>query len=163
MTYTYNYGTSSSSFKYTLKSVLHRHFIASELIFQALQLVVSSYVTKIQNLWPETAWGERLHRQFPWGLMCFQSGDHLFPCLMSSVINKCMALISLRVAGALELALSCGDGGSMPEFFWRWWSGHGEVAFEQMLSSLSAGWGLLLSSKSIKLLLSELSSAGAGA
>lgn len=91
--------------------------------------------------------------------MCFQSGDHLFRCLMSSVINKCMALISLRVAGALELVWSCGDGGSMPEFFWRWWSGRGEVAFEQMLS-LSAGWGLhdsLLSSKSIKLLLTELS------
>jgi len=48
-----------------------------------------------------------------------------------------MALISLRVAGALELVWSCGDGGSMPEFFWR--SGRGEVAFEQMLSLLSAG------------------------
>lgn len=134
--------------------------------FKALQLAVSSYVKKIQNLWPETAWGERLHRQFPRGLMCFQSGDHLFPCLMSSVINKCMALISLRVAGALELVWNCGDGGSMPEFFWRWWSGHGEVAFEQMLSSLSVGWGFhvaLLSSKSIKLLLTEFSLAGVGA
>lgn len=97
--------------------------------------------------------------------MCFQSGDHLFRCLMSSVINKCMALISLCVAGALELVWSCRDGGSVPEFFWRCWSGRGEVAFEQMLS-LSAGWGfhdLLLSSKSIKLLLTELSLAGGGA
>lgn len=168
MTYTCNYRTSSSSFKYTLKNVLHYHFIASQLMFfflppilflKALQLAVSSYVTKIQNLWPETAWGERLHRRFPRGLMCFQSGDHLFPCLMSSVINKCMALISLRVVGALELVWSCGDGGSMPEFFWRWWSGRGEVAFKQMLSSLSAGWSFhdsLLSSKAIKLLLTEL-------
>lgn len=98
--------------------------------------------------------------------MCFQSSDHLFPHLMSSVINKCMALISLCVVGALELVWSCGDGGSMPEFFWRWWSGHGEVAFEQMLSSLFAGRGShisLLSSKSIKLLLTELSLPGAGA
>lgn len=47
----------------------------------------------------------------------------------------------------------------LPDFFWRWWSGRGEVAFEQMLS-LSAGPDLddsLLSSKSIKLLLTELS------
>lgn len=112
----------------------------NSLFLKALHLTVSSYVTKIQSLWPETARGARLHRQFPSGLMCFQSGDHLFPCLMSSVINKCMALISLRVAGALELVRSWGDGGSMPEFFWRWWAGHGEVAFEQMLSLLSAGW-----------------------
>lgn len=96
--------------------------------FKALQFAVSSYVTKIQNLWPETAWGERLHRQFPRGLMCFQSGDHLFCCLMSSVINKCMALISLRVAGALELVWSFGDGGSMPawvllEMVIRAWGG----------------------------------------
>lgn len=131
MTYTCNYGTSSSSFKYPLKNVLNHHFIASELMFfplKALQFAVSSYVTKIQNLWPETAWGERLHRQFPRGLMCFQSGDHLFRCLMSSVINKCMALISLRVAGALELVWSCGDGGSMParlllEMVIRAWGG----------------------------------------
>lgn len=33
MTYTCNYGTSSSSFKYTLKNVLNHHFIASELMF----------------------------------------------------------------------------------------------------------------------------------
>lgn len=33
MTYTCNYGTSSSSFKYTLKNVLSHHFIASELMF----------------------------------------------------------------------------------------------------------------------------------
>lgn len=132
MTYTCNYGTSSSSFKSTLKNVLNHHFIASELMFffflKALQFAVSSYVTKIQSLWPETAWGERLHRQFPRGLMCFQSGDHLFRCLMSSVINKCMALISLCVAGALELAWSCGDGGSMPawvllEMVIRAWGG----------------------------------------
>lgn len=79
-----------------------------------LQFAVSSYVTQIQSLWPEKARGERLHRRFPRGLMCFQSGDHLFRCLMSSVINKCMALISLCVAGALELARRCGDGGSSP-------------------------------------------------
>ncbi len=97
--------------------------------FVSIQFAVSSYVTKIQNLWPETAWGERLHRQFPRGLMCFQSGDHLFRCLMSSVINKCMALISLRVAGALELVWSCGDGGLMPTrlllemAIWAWGGG----------------------------------------
>lgn len=97
--------------------------------------------------------------------MRFQSGDHLFCCLMSSVINKCMALISLCVAGALELVWSCREGGSVTDFFWRCWSGRGEVAFEQMLS-LSAGWGfhdLLLSSKSIKLLLTERSLASGGA
>lgn len=125
---------------------------------KTLDLSVSSSVIKTQNLWPETAWGVRLHGQFPSGLMCFRSSHHLFPCLMSSVINKCMALISLRVAGALELVWGWGDGGSMPEFFWRCWSGCGEVAFEQMLSLLSAGWsfhGSFLSSKSIKLLLTE--------
>lgn len=52
-----------------------------------------------------------------------------------------MALISLRVAGALELARRRGDGGCVPEFFWRRRSGRGEVAFEQMLP-LSAGRGL---------------------
>jgi len=58
MTYRCNYGTSSSSFKYTLKNVLHHHSIASALLFfpilffflKALHLDVSSYVTKIQNL-----------------------------------------------------------------------------------------------------------------
>jgi len=59
---------------------------------------------------------------------------------MSSVINKCVALISLRVAGAsgisvgaVEMEAPCpsssGDGDPK----------RGEVAFEQMLS-LSAWW-----------------------
>lgn len=124
-TYRCNYGTSLSRFKYTLQNAPNRHSIASELMFCCfffyyyccyyfLQFAVSSYVTQIQSLWPEKARGERLHRRFPRGLMCFQSGDHLFRCLMSSVINKCMALISLCVAGALELARRCGDGGSSP-------------------------------------------------
>lgn len=49
--------------------------------------------------------------------MCFQSCDHLFRCLMSSVINKCMALISLCVAGAQELVRRWRDGGPVPA--WR--------------------------------------------
>lgn len=71
----------------------------------------SRRVTKILSVWPKT---ERLHRRFPRGLMCFRSSKHL-PYLMSSIINKCMALIRLCLVGAT--GISCG--GSRHEFLWR--------------------------------------------
>lgn len=94
--------------------------------------------------------------------MCFQSCDHLFRCLMSSVINKCMALISLCVAGAQELVWRWRDGGPVPawrllEMLIRAWGGG------LWADALTLCWSRLLSSKSIKLLLTELSLASRGA
>lgn len=92
----------------------------------------SRRVTKILSVWPKT---ERLHRRFPRGLMCFRSSKHL-PYLMSSIINKCMALIRLCLVGALELAVEAPGTSSSGDRIWvrRW-----DVAFEQMLDLLSAG------------------------
>lgn len=99
--------------------------------------------------------------------MCFQSCDHLFRCLMSSVINKCMALISLCVAGAQELSVemkrwrprACltSSGDADP--------GMGRWPLSRCSNSLlvQGFHDLLLSSKSIKLLLTELSLASRGA